>query len=252
MKLPTGEPYALITGVCGGIGSALAHAFSEAGYRVIGTDVAPRPDQLRVDHFLSADLAVLADSTAATEEFAGLVRDIVSDGQLAVLVNNAAVQIVKPLTDLSQEEFVKTLAVNVVLPFVLVRALLPELAKAGGSIVNISSIHASLSKPGFVAYATSKAALSGLTRALGVEIGAQVRVNAIAPAAIETPLLQAGFSGRKHDYDSLAGMHPVGRIGRPGEVADLAVFLASERAQFINGAVFEIDGGIGSRLHDPA
>lgn len=246
------KPFALITGVCGGIGEALAHAFSEGGFRVIGTDLTVPSTPLRVDHFIAADLAVLAASTADAERFLRAVHELVAGVGLTVLINNAALQIVKPVAELSSEEFTRSLAVNLVAPFVIIRGLLPELEMARGSVVNISSIHARLSKPGFVAYAASKAALSALTRSLGVEIGARVRVNAIAPAAVATPLLNAGFDGAEHNLEALADMHPVGRIGLPGEIADLAMFLASARAQFVNGAVFEIDGGIGSRLHDPS
>jgi len=250
--LATDKPFALITGVCGGIGEALAQAFSEAGFRVIGTDVTSPSTRLPVDFFIPADLAVLTDSTTDAERFLREVREIVTGAGLTVLVNNAALQIVKPFVGLSSAEFTRSLAVNVVAPFIITHGLLSELAMARGSVVNISSIHANLSKPGFVAYATSKAALSGLTRALGVEIGASVRVNAIVPAAIATPLLRGGFVDNESKLEALAKMHPVGRVGHPKEVADLAVFLASDRAQFINGALFEIDGGIGSRLHDPS
>ena len=90
-----------------------------------------------------------------------------------------------------------------------------------------------------------------MTKATAVEFGNKIRVNSISPAAISTQMLKDGFIGRSNKYVELNKMHPVGRIGKPNEVAELCFFLSSEKAKFINGANFEIDGGIGSRLHDP-
>lgn len=102
-----------------------------------------------------------------------------------------------------------------------------------------------------MAYATSKAALAGLTRALAVDLGGRVRVNAIAPAAISTPMLEAGFEGRPESRAELDRFHPAGRIGRPDEVARAAVWLASEESGFLTGATLAVDGALGVRLHDP-
>ncbi|HNC04229.1 MAG TPA: SDR family oxidoreductase, partial [Agitococcus sp.] len=156
-----------------------------------------------------------------------------------------------PVEQLTLESFQISQNVNVTAPFLLIKALLPELEKVKGSIINIASIHAQLTKPEFVAYATSKSALVGLTQALAVEVGARVRVNAISPAAIATPMLQAGFEGNAAAYTALKSHHPCGDIGVPEEVANLAVFLASNQARFINGANISINGAIGARLHDP-
>ena len=140
---------------------------------------------------------------------------------------------------------------NLFAPFALIRGLLPQLKRAQGSVVNIASVHAHLTKPGFAAYATSKHALVGLTKSLAVDLAGAVRVNCINPAATATPMLIAGFEGRSEAMESLADMHPSGRIAEPLEVARAAVFLASESASFINGAALDVDGAIGARLHDP-
>jgi NAD(P)-dependent dehydrogenase (short-subunit alcohol dehydrogenase family) len=118
--------------------------------------------------------------------------------------------------------------------------------------VNISSIHARLTKPDFVAYATSKAALSGLTRAMAVDLGDRIRVNAIEPAAISTPMLKAGFESHPEQYAALARCHPQGRMGTPTEVAALALSLVSGELRFMHGACVGLDGGISARLHDPS
>ena len=245
------RPYALITGACGGIGGALVRCFRESGYRVIGTDLVEPGSSDRIDHFIAFDLARLSGEVDATAEFCEAVRSVVGNRGLSALINNAAMQVVRPLGELSIEDFRKTMEINVLAPFVLMQALHEDLVAGHGSVVNVSSIHARLTKPGFVAYATSKAALSGMTRAMGVEVGHEVRVNAISPAAIETPMLRAGFAGAPEGLRTLADLHPVRRIGRSDEVASLALFLVSGKAEFINGAVLELDGGIGSRLHDP-
>jgi NAD(P)-dependent dehydrogenase (short-subunit alcohol dehydrogenase family) len=125
------------------------------------------------------------------------------------------------------------------------------LEKAKGSVVNIASIHAVATKPGFVCYATSKAALVGMTRALAVDLGPRVRINAINPAATATPMLLAGFEGKAKQFEELSKMHPLERIAQPWEVAKTAIYLASDDASFITGSVLHIDGGIGGRLHDP-
>jgi NAD(P)-dependent dehydrogenase (short-subunit alcohol dehydrogenase family) len=127
-----------------------------------------------------------------------------------------------------------------------------ELAANAGSFLAISSIHERLTKPGFVAYATSKAALSGMVRAMAVELGGTVRCNAICPAAIATPMLVAGFEGRPDALAALNAYHPVGRLGQPEEVAAAAVYACSDAAGFLNGSCIDLSGGISGRLHDPA
>jgi NAD(P)-dependent dehydrogenase (short-subunit alcohol dehydrogenase family) len=240
---------AIITGAAGAIGQALVLAFRNAGYRTVAVDVSKV--HLDADAVLSIDL----DRYSREESYrqysnAGLV-EAVQSSSLHVLINNAAVQIVAEVAALSASDWQRTLNVNLLAPFLLTQALLERLASAGGSVVNISSIHATLTKPGFVCYATSKAALAGLTRSMAVEIGARVRVNAICPAAISTPMLRQGFSAHPEAFAALAAMHPLGRIGEPEEVAHAALYLASEEAGFVNGALLDLDGGIGGRLHDP-
>jgi NAD(P)-dependent dehydrogenase (short-subunit alcohol dehydrogenase family) len=117
--------------------------------------------------------------------------------------------------------------------------------------VHIGSIHSQLTKPGFTAYATSKAALAGLTRAMAVELGGTVRVNAIQPAAIATPMLEAGFADAPHLKSQLDAFHPTGAIGSPADVARAVLFLLDPVNSFLNGCVLPLGGGIHSRLHDP-
>jgi|APFre7841882724_1041349.scaffolds.fasta_scaffold01668_7 NAD(P)-dependent dehydrogenase (short-subunit alcohol dehydrogenase family) len=242
---------AIITGAAGGIGHALCRAFSGAGYFVIASDQETAGEVMAGHAYVPADLdRFCADEHARTETLVR-IRDAMAGRELAVLINNAALQIVKPAEQLTVEDWSRTINVNLIAPFLLIQALLPELEAAKGCVINIGSIHAALTKPKFAAYATSKSALIGLTRSLAVELGRRIRVNAINPAAIATPMLLEGFAGKDMALSELEDMHPVGRIGEPGEVATLALFLASDDARFINGAEIGLDGGIRARLHDP-
>ena len=244
---------ALITGAAGGIGQALCLAFKRAGHRVIATDLKqPGADY---DVFLPVDLAQLVRDERCRDEFLSAVRSAVESAGggrgLRVLVNNAAIQIVRSCDELTLGDWRATLDINLLAPFALTQGLLAELRRARGAVVNIGSLHARLTKPGFVCYATSKAALAGLTRSLAVDLAGGVRVNAIQPAATATPMLLAGFEQDSDAVDRLAGVHPMGRIAEPDEIARVAVYLASDDAAFIDGATLDVDGGIGARLHDP-
>lgn len=241
------RPVAVITGAAGGIGMALVEAFETAGWAVVSTD---RQALDRPGHIV-ADLAAAAapDSPAGLALLAALRA--ATGGRAKAIVNNAAYQVVKPSEQLTVDDWQQTLNVNLLAPFWLTLALREELARNKGSMLAISSIHERLTKPGFVAYATSKAALSGMVRAMAVELGAELRCNALCPAAIATPMLRAGFEGRDAAYQALEQHHPVGRIGTPAEVAAAALFICSDAAGFMNGACLDLSGGIGARLHDP-
>jgi NAD(P)-dependent dehydrogenase (short-subunit alcohol dehydrogenase family) len=240
---------ALITGAGGGIGMALCTAFRKAGYRVIGCD--RRDASVDADLFVRFDLRSLVDGTSESRGALERIRADLGTGGLRVLINNAAVQLLGGVSELNARDWQETLETNVVAPCLLARELLPELEAGQGSVINMGSVHATVTKPAFVAYATSKAAVVGLTRAMAVDLGRRVRVNAILPAATATPMLLAGFEGKARELELLGQMHPLERIARPEEVAVVAVFLASEAASFITGAAYAVDGGIGARLHDP-
>ena len=195
---PDGKKVALLTGALGGIGSATAAVLRESGYLVIGMDRSE--GESAADHFLQCDIRAFHADANSVKDTVAKIRQI-CDGKLDLLVNNAAYQIVKPLEETSSTEWDLVMSTNVTAPFCLIREFLPELKAARGSIVNVSSIHANLTKPGFVAYATSKGALCALTRALAVELGdSGVRCNAILPAATATPMLLAGFEGAREIF----------------------------------------------------
>lgn len=243
--------YALITGAAGGIGQALVHTFQSAGYQVIAVDWVPCPDNLKASYYLQVDLAKTVIDEAYAEAVFAEVRRCLHTNQLKVLINNAAVQILAKTDELSRNDWQDTLNVNLLAPFFWAQALLPELESAQGCIINISSIHARLTKKNFVAYATSKTALSGMTRAMALDLRGKVRVNGIEPAAIETAMLRKGFECDDAGFAQLKQFHPTQSIGQPEEVGKLAVFLVEGGMQFMNGALMPLDGGIGGCLYDP-
>lgn len=242
----------LITGCNGGIGQALVVAFADAGWEVIGTDKSGRAVSDQLSAYFSADLGRLATDPEQMEAFATKVRGAAGVVRVGALVNNAAVQHVAPLGGLTAESILQSLHVNAAAPMLLSRSFLPELEASKGTIVNIGSVHAQATKPEFSAYAVSKAALHGLTRALAVDLGPDVRVVTLAPAATSTEMLMAGFKGKTKEFSALEGCHPAGRIATPAEIAKLALYLTSPDAAFLTGTTVYADGGVLSRLHDPA
>jgi len=241
----------LITGAAGDIGRALCGAFRAAGYLVVATD--RRTARPPCDAFIRLDLRRFVASAAARARFGKQLRKAKGRVPLQALVNNAATQLPAATAAVKPGDFQDSISVNVTAPLLLVKAVLADLKRTRGSVINIGSIHSSLTKPGFVSYATSKAALQGLTTALSVDLGRSgVRVNLIRPAATRTAMLESGFRGRRAARAALGRHHPLARIAEPREIAAAAVFLASDGAGFITGAALDVAGGISGRLHDPA
>lgn len=245
--MKTTSPVVLVTGAAGGIGMAMVRVFEGAGWQVVSVDREP----LDRDGHVVADIADCNDPASASHQTLIAKLRAVTGGRLKALVANAAHQVVKPCIELNLADWQQSLTVNLLSPFWMLMALRAELTANHGSFLAISSIHERLTKPGFVAYATGKAALSGMVRALAVELGGEVRCNAICPAAIATPMLVAGFDGQPGALLKLESYHPVGRLGRPDEVAQAALYACSDAAGFLNGSCIDLSGGIAARLHDP-
>ena len=237
----------LITGVLGGIGNGLAKTFKESGYFVIGLDVKDGASTY-CDKFINFDI-----NTYCNDPHYKKAKDQIFHSEiprLNVLINNAAVQILDEMKDIKLQDWNHTLNVNLTGPMLLSQFFLSKLIEAKGSIINIASIHQQLTKKKFVTYATSKAALVGLTKSMSVDLQGCVRVNAISPAAIDTQMLRAGFDNDEDKINDLKEIHPSQRIGQPEEVARLALLLAEDQLGFINGANIQMDGGIGNVLKD--
>ena len=182
---------ALITGCNGGIGTSLVETFAGAGFHVIGVDKTPCSEDFSGTTFLQADIGVFGHDESVVDKFALDVRAACGEVPFGILINNAAVQVLGATENLTAADFVHSMNVNVIAPFVLTKAFLSDLRTQKGVVINIGSVHAQATKPEFAAYGTSKSALHGLTRALAVDLGPDVRVNTIAPAATATTMLKA-------------------------------------------------------------
>jgi len=246
------KPWALITGANGGIGQALVKEFINEGYQVIATDIVElETNRTKCVVNVQLDLELFATDERYANQFVNSVGEITEGAGLTSLINNAAVQILAPVNSITRTDWQTSFNVNLSAPFFMVQAFLSELEKNEGAVVNISSIHATQTKKEFVAYATTKAGLSSLTRNLAIDIGNKVRMNAIEPAAVSTEMLKAGFEGKELQYKQLEKHHPLERIAKPEEVAELAIFLCSEKSKFVHGACISTSGGIQGCLSDP-
>ena len=241
----------MITGARGGIGMALCAVFRRSGYYVLATDLIQQAGDCDCNYYVQADLLEIVRDEATRHQFLEYVSESISGRNLKGLINNAAVQKLSHLENIKLAEFQESIDVNVTAPLLLIQMFQESLTKAGGSVVNIGSIHSRLTKPSFVSYATSKTALLGLTQSLAVDLGGRIRVNIIQPGATDTNMLRAGFRDNKKAYDRLKDYHPANRLAKPEEIAAAALFLVSEQSAFMTGAALGIDGGISVRLHDP-
>jgi NAD(P)-dependent dehydrogenase (short-subunit alcohol dehydrogenase family) len=239
----------LVTGSNGAIGSAICDLLKDNSYYVIGTDL--EPDKNNLDGYIEFDIRDLALYDSQRTKFSSLLNGQISSTSLKALINNAAVQILSGIEDLNIEDFKKTIDINLVAPLALAKMCFNELKASNGSIVNIGSIHSKLTKPAFISYATSKAALLGLTQSLAVDCGESVRVNIIQPAATSTEMLLDSFNNRAEVLEELKKFHPTNSIALPKEIAEIVNFMISDKCQFMNGSCMDFNGGIGVRLHDP-
>lgn len=243
----------LITGAAGGVGRATVTTFAGHGWRVIGVDRSDfGPGYPETGQFIRSDIVVLADIASIFEQ----VQSV--SPSLDALVNNAAVQITKPLLETTIAEWDLVLANNLRSVFVLAKLAHPLLKAAGaGAIVNVSSVHAVQTSANIAAYAASKGGMLALTRAMAIEFAADnIRVNAILPGAVDTPMLRAGMN-RAHvqgddihtRLENLARKTVNGRIGTPEEIARAIYFLAdSTQSSFMTGQALIVDGGATARL----
>jgi NAD(P)-dependent dehydrogenase (short-subunit alcohol dehydrogenase family) len=239
---------ALVTGANAGIGLAIAERLGRDGFALVyatrkrddeAEEVYERLSGSGEVHWATGDLS----DAAVPERLVGAARD--AFGRLDVLVNNAGLTSAKPALELTAEDFDSIFSVDVRAAFLLSKEAAPLLKERGGSIVNITSVHEHVPRPGFLLYAAAKAALGMLTRGLALELGPDgIRVNAVAPGAIATE--------RNVEADELAPEIPLGRPGEPEEVASLVSWLVSDEARYVTGASVLIDGGAAQQVFPPA
>jgi len=242
----------LITGAAGGIGRATLSFFTGKGWRVIGVDRNEFGEGFPSNGlFIRSDISRPEDMQAIFEQ-AHAFTDV-----LDVLINNAAMQVAKPLVETTVEEWDAVMASNLRSVFLGVKLAYPLLKANGGAVVNVSSVHAIQTSANIAAYAASKGGLLALTRAMAIEFAPDnIRVNAILPGAVDTPMLRAGL-GRGHvghgdiqeRLDNLARKTVSGKVGTPEEIAHAIYFLAdNEQSSFMTGQALVVDGGATARL----
>jgi NAD(P)-dependent dehydrogenase (short-subunit alcohol dehydrogenase family) len=243
----------LITGAAGGVGRATVRVFTENGWRVIGVDRQPFGEGFPENGlFIQADISEQKDIQTIYE------RAKAFSPVLDAVVNNAAVQINKPMIESSVEEWDRVIDTNLRSAFLGAQLAYPLLkAAGGGAIVNVSSVHAVATSINVASYAASKGGLLALTRAMAIEFApANIRVNAILPGAVDTPVLRDGLNrghlagGTVQDrLENLARKTVNGRIGKPEEIGHAIYFMADNtQSSFVTGQALIVDGGATARL----
>lgn len=240
---------AIVTGACGGIGRAVVDRFRTVGWHVIGIDRSPPPDDVVADRFVVADLSTDDGVQQVADRLADLER-------VDALVNNAAVQINKPLVETGDDDWALVMNTNVRAAFQMIRAFHRQLGACRGAVVNVSSVHALATSQNVAVYAISKGALGALTRSAALELAAEgIRCNAILPGAVLTPMLEAGLARRPHErgsqgnLDELIGRTPLGFVASPEQIAPTVLHLAdSEASPYTTGQLVVVDGGATIRL----
>ena len=236
----------IVTGVASGLGHALAIEFRKAGAQVTGCDVNDEPGAA----LMKAIGATYVHADVSKEQqvkdlIAGAVR---RHGRLDVMVNNAAVQISKELVHTSEEELDRILAVNLKGPFFGTKHAVLAMLKTGGNIVNVASILGLVGDGMLPAYGAAKGGVLGLTRSAAVQYADRgIRVNAICPGDIDTPLLAEYFATFADPQAARAGIekeYPIKRIARPEEITQAVLFLASSQSSFMTGQSLVVDGGL--------
>lgn len=234
---------ALVTGGASGIGEAVCRVFSDAGAAVIISDIdKDRGDSLATQ--LPSARAIKCDITneqSVAEMFEGVPR-------LDVLVNNAGIGLVGDVTETALADLQRVFRVNVEGLFLITRYAVPRLIESHGAIVNIGSVAGLIGVKRRFAYCASKGAVVAITRQLAVDYPKEFRVNCVCPGTVDTPFVEAYLEKYHKDEketvrEQLNQRQPVGRLGQPAEIANLALYLASDEASFVNGSVITIDGG---------
>jgi glucose 1-dehydrogenase len=240
---------ALVTGAGSGIGYAIAKRFGLEGAAVaidyLGHGEEAQALARELEDAGTSALALEADVSAAAAVESLIARIVERFGRLDVLVNNAGIEKMQPLLEVDEGTWDQTLAVDLKGPFLCLQAAARQMKESGGgSIVNISSVHEDVPFPGYASYVAAKGGLRMLMRNAAVELAEfGIRVNNIAPGAISTPINEATLADPAK-VEQLREIVPLMRVGKPEEVAEVALFLASDRSSYVTGSTYYVDGGM--------
>lgn len=235
---------AIVTGGSRGIGRAIVDRLHQDGLNIVTCGRGDRPDGLPNEIiWLKADITKLEDAIAVCQQ----ARD--TFGSIDVLVNNAGTQVEKTIADSTDDDWQLVVDTNCKGVFNMCREALKDMATSKGNIINIGSISGHVSDPSMALYNASKAFVHGLTRSIAIDHGPQVRCNAVCPGWIMTQMAEDGFALAKDPEramsDALA-RHPVGRFGKPEDIANIISWLASDESSYVSGACMTVDGGMTS------
>lgn len=238
----------VITGGAKGIGGSCSEIFRRDKAKVCILDVDEKGQAL-ADKLGEGTIFIKCDVSKGKEVVAAFEHIIKKMGDIDVLVNNAGIQTYGIVTKTTEEDWDRVINVNVKSAFLCAKQALPSMMKKGkGCIVNVSSVQAFISQNNVAGYTTSKTAMLGLTRSIAVDYAPNIRCVAVCPGTIDTPMLRSSFQlspDPDEVYQECVEMHLPKRIGTSEEVAELIVYLASDKAGFITGQAFRIDGGLG-------
>ena len=244
---------AIVTGGGKGIGRASALALASAGARVAVVDIDEPAGKSAQEAIAAAGgeaLFIKADVSQASEVEAMVQHVVERFGRVDILHNNAGIQTYGTVENTTEAEWDRVIAVNLKSVFLCSKYVIPHMRRAGGgSIIITSSVQGLASQPNVAGYAASKGALLALTRNMAVDFAKDnIRVNAVLPGSIDTPMLRWAadvLTGRQEEAIQEWGrLHPIGRVGKPEEVAEVVLFLASDRSSFVTGAEYKVDGGL--------
>lgn len=234
---------ALVTGGASGIGEAISRVFTDAGASIIIADINKNQSDALAAELPNATAIScdITDETSVKAAFASIDR-------LDVLVNNAGIGLVGSVEETEVSDFQKLFRVNVEGTFLVTKHAVPLLTASHGSIVNIGSVAGLVGVKKRFAYCATKGAIVAMTRQLAVDYPTEFRVNCICPGTVDTPFVEAYLEKyHKHEKEQVRSQlnqrQPVGRLGKPMEIAKLALYLSSEEAAFVNGSIVTIDGG---------
>lgn len=246
---------AVITGGGGGIGRACALEFAREGARVVVADInaaGARETAAQIQAEAREAIAVATDVSDAASVENLVAETLRAFGGVHALINNAAIQVNKTIEDTTVEEWRRQMEVNVGGVFLCSKYFLPHLRRSRGAIVNMSSVNGFFVEPMCAGYCATKAAIIGLTKAIAIDHGREgIRANCICPGYIDAGLAWGYFEAQPDPASARAAagkLHALCRIGRPEEVARVAVFLAGDEASFMTGSAVVVDGGFGSGL----